>query len=489
MAALTRRAKGVPLSLLIVKYFAYAFVLICAAWVVSFTALSASMNAGAVYPANWGAAHAGETAKALQGVAPLDPQSIPTAYHYALFAADGELLAADMDGTMLEHARELAADGEAAAETEVTGSAGATYASFRLSDGTFCVLGSDYLPQFASPSLRDSLPNPQNIMLAAGALGSLAAVALVARRAGRVISRKMEPLTDAAERVSRQDLDFSVEPDNVREVNEVLSAMDGMRSSLKESLEARWDAERRQRDQVAALAHDLKTPLTVMRANADYLVEEAASLAASGASLGVDKLGDLSDAAADIAAAVERLDSYVGLLIGVSKGDAASLEGDGVASKDGGADADELAAAVEADARALSHAKGIALLVSGADDVAGLKVAGDIGELSRAVMNVVSNAVDHASNRVSVLLRAEGSFLEIEVTDDGRGFSPEALERGCERFFQGDASRSGGHHGLGLYIAAKTMRDNGGDVRLSNIVDGVGAVHGARVVLRVSAAQ
>ena len=124
MAALTRRAKGVPLSLLIAKYFACAFVLICAAWVVSFAALSASMNAGAVYPANWGAANAGETAKALQGKGPLDPQSIPTAYRYALFAAGGELLAADMDGAMLERARELAADGEAAAETEVTGSAG-----------------------------------------------------------------------------------------------------------------------------------------------------------------------------------------------------------------------------------------------------------------------------------------------------------------------------------------------------------------------------
>lgn len=335
MAALTRRTKGVPLSLLIAKYFAYAFVLICAVWVASFTALSASMNAGAVYPANWGAAHAGETAKALQGKGPLDPQSIPIAYRYALFAAGGELLAADMDGAMLERARELAADGEAAAETEVTGSAGATYASFGLSDGTFCVLGSDYMPQFASPSLRDSLPNPQNIMLAAGALGSLAAAALVARRAGRSISRKMAPLTDAAERVSRQDLDFSVEPGGVREVNEVLSAMDGMRSSLKESLEARWDAERRQRDQVAALAHDLKTPLTVMRANADYIAEEASSLASGG-------LGDISGAAADIAAAAERLDSYVGLLIGVSSGGAAPSEGRR-------SDAGEVAAAVEAD--------------------------------------------------------------------------------------------------------------------------------------------
>lgn len=475
MAALTRCAKGVPLSLLIAKYFAYAFVLICAAWVASFAALSASMNAGAVYPANWGAAHAGETAKALQGEGPLDPRSIPTAYRYALFAAGGELLAADMDGAMLEHARELAADGEAAAETEVTGSAGATYASFGLSDGTFCVLGSDYMPQFASPSLRDSLPNPQNIMLAAGALGSLAAVALVARRAGRSISRKMAPLTDAAERVSRQDLDFSVEPGGVREVNEVLSAMDGMRSSLKESLEARWDAERRQRDQVAALAHDFKTPLTVMRANADYIAEEASSLASGG-------LGDISGAAADIAAAAERLDSYVGLLIGVSSGGAAPSDGRR-------SDAGEVAAAVEADARALAHAEGVALSVSGAEDLDGLEVLGDACEISRAAMNVVSNAVEHASERVSVSLRAEGGILEIEVADDGSGFSPEALERGCERFFQGDPSRAGAHHGLGLYAASEVVQRCGGEIGLSNDLARDGAVQGARVILSIPLAD
>lgn len=478
MAALTRRGRGVPLSLLIAKYFAYAFVLICAAWAISFAVLSAAMNVGAVYPANWGAAHASETAKALQGECPLDPQSIPTAYRYALFAADGELLAADMDGAMLEHARELAADGEAAAETEVTGSAGATYASFGLSDGTFCVLGSDYLPQFASPSLRDALPNPQNIMLAAGALGSLAAVALAARRAGRAISRKMAPLAAAAERVSQQDLDFSVEPGGVREVDEVLSAMDRMRSSLKESLEARWDAERRQRDQVAALAHDLKTPLTVVRANAEFVSEEACALASGGALPDEAKFGDIADAAADIAAASERLDSYVGLLIGVSKGGAASLEGSR-------ANVRELAAAIEADALALAHAKGVALFASGSDDVAGLEAASDIGELSRAVANVVSNAVEHASECVSVHLRAERGFLEVQVVDDGDGFSPEALERGCERFFQGDASRSGGHHGLGLYVAAEAARAHGGDVLLSNITGEGGAVQGACVIIKI----
>ena len=72
----------------------------------------------------------------------------------------------------------------------------------------------------------------------------------------------MAPLAEAAGRVGAGELDFAVGNTNVREVNDVLAAMDAMRTSLAESLEARWAAERGQREQVASLAHDLKTPLT-----------------------------------------------------------------------------------------------------------------------------------------------------------------------------------------------------------------------------------
>ena len=75
--------------------------------------------------------------------------------------------------------------------------------------------------------------------------------------------------------------------------------------------------------------------------------------------------------------------------------------------------------------------------------------------------------------------------MEVQVVDDGDGFSPEALECGCERFFQGDASRSGGHHGLGLYIAAEAARAHGGDVLLSNITGEGGAVQGACVIIKI----
>ena len=107
-----------------------------------------------------------------------------------------------------------------------------------------------------------------------GCAGSVVAIALVARRASRVLTRALEPLVDVADHVGAQQLDFTIGASSVRQVSDVLDAMEQMRTSLKTSLEARWEAEERERQQVASLAHDLKTPLTVVRANADYVTEE-----------------------------------------------------------------------------------------------------------------------------------------------------------------------------------------------------------------------
>ncbi|WP_369127619.1 ATP-binding protein, partial [Bifidobacterium catenulatum] len=62
---------------------------------------------------------------------------------------------------------------------------------------------------------------------------------------------------------------------------------------------------------------------------------------------------------------------------------------------------------------------------------------------------------------------------------DGPGFSPAALERGCERLFTDDSSRSsrdgGRHYGLGLHAASEAASAHGGSVSLANSPSG-GAV-------------
>ena len=444
-----------PLSFVIARYFAYAFAAVATAWLASFMALSAAINAGFVYEASWGPANAREVAEGLARDGVCGQQDVPTAYRYLILNKDGYVLMTDLEGTRLEDATEMAraalATDPGTVEIEGGGS-GLTYAAFPLKGGGACALVSEYLPQWVSRDLAGLLPNPQNLMLVGAAAGSALALALVARRASRVISRKMAPLAEAAERVGAGELDFAVGSTNVREVNDVLAAMDAMRTSLAESLEARWAAERGQREQVASLAHDLKTPLTVLRANADFVAEE----------LEDKKDADLAAAARDIAGSVERLDGYVRLLIEASRGS-------------GGAERAPMRPAAQ-----IARARGVTLDAATGPAVAGAPEAPlDRTALARAAANLVANAAEHARSRVAVSCDVAGGHLVIEVSDDGPGFSPAALERGCERLFTDDSSRSsrdgGRHYGLGLHAASEAASAHGGSVSLANSPSG-GAV-------------
>lgn len=231
-----------PLSFVIARYFAYAFAAVATAWLASFMALSAAINAGFVYEASWGPANAREVAEGLARDGVRGQQDVPTAYRYLILNKDGYVLMTDLEGTRLEGAAEMARAALAADPGTVEiegGGSGLTYAAFPLKGGGACALVSEYLPQWVSRDLAGLLPNPQNLMLVGAAAGSALALALVARRASRVISRKMAPLAEAAGRVGAGELDFAVGSTNVREVNDVLAAMDAMRASLAESLEAR----------------------------------------------------------------------------------------------------------------------------------------------------------------------------------------------------------------------------------------------------------
>ena len=248
----------------------------------------------------------------------------------------------------------------------------------------------------------------------------------------------------------------------VRELGESLAAMEQLRQALARSLSEQWAMEQERTQALAALAHDLKTPLTVLRANADFVAEE----------LEDEKDADLAAAARDIAGSVERLDGYVRLLIEASRGS-------------GGAERApmrpaELCEQVLAEAAQIARARGVTLDAATGPAVAGAPEAPlDRTTLARAAANLVANAAEHARSRVVVSCDVAGGYLVIEVADDGPGFSPAALERGCERLFTDDSSRSsrdgGRHYGLGLHVASEAASAHGGSVSLANSPSG-GAV-------------
>ena len=74
--------------------------------------------------------------------------------------------------------------------------------------------------------------------------------------------------------MAAQELDFTVPHAGIREYDEALDAMEEMREALYQALTSQWAAQQQREAEIAALAHDLKTPLTLAGGNAELLLEE-----------------------------------------------------------------------------------------------------------------------------------------------------------------------------------------------------------------------
>ncbi len=95
----------------------------------------------------------------------------------------------------------------------------------------------------------------------------------------------------------------------------------------------------------------------------------------------------------------------------------------------------------------------------------------DAGLIVRVYENLVSNAARYAEARVTAVCTVYEDMLSLSVSDDGRGFSPEALKQGTKPFFRGEKDSSE-HFGLGLYICRVICGKCGGSLTLSNIGGG-----------------
>ena len=337
------------------------------------------------------------------------------------------------------------------------------------------------------------------------AFGGLA-VLLFRRFYRRHIGGPLSVLEAAADRIARQDLDFQIGAVRGRELGRLGAAMEGMRSSLLATQRELWRTAEDRRRLNAAFAHDLRTPVTVLKGTL-----EMARMKASRAGSGEDVRKTLDT----LSGQADRLESYAQLMSRVTKLEDREVMRSACAPSDVARVLERQAAgyvATRGNGCKLLFSLGDGMRAAGAGDgsvavpdagsVAG---AGDghvvVPDAERAAEscpeplsidmqlveevlgNLLGNACDHARSKVAVsvdLLQSErGSLpaesrndvrLELVVTDDGRGFTVEALHHGCDPFYS--EAKSAEHFGLGLNIARTLARLHGGAVELGNLEGG-----------------
>ena len=358
-----------------------------------------------VYPASTAADGVDDLVYELEAGA-ITPEEIPYYYRWAVFDRSRQVMdPGNMNRRQLSYA-ESALAGDSIRH-------GIFYAQYHrmveLPTGETCVVQYDYSMPYGLESLQTHLPEFQTCAILV-LLGSwlLTGILLTKHFAG-LLRRDAALLTTAAQTIARQRLDTPLEGRaRVREFGQTLTAMEQLRVSLAQSLESQWAMEQQRQLELAALTHDLKTPLTVISGNAELLQEDQLEPAQQ----------EMVDA---ILRSAVRLQEYTAQLRAMTLPD------------------------VEAEVYRAS--------------------------LDRAVSNLLDNAARYTppGGQISLAVSAEQNSIAIAVEDTGPGFSAEALAKGGEAFFTSNASRpQEGHLGLGLFFARQTARRHGGTLELAN---------------------
>jgi signal transduction histidine kinase len=264
--------------------------------------------------------------------------------------------------------------------------------------------------------------------LAVAAAITLGIVALIALLMARRVAAPIRRLADAAERLGL-DLDAPPLPETgSRELRSAAAAFNRMQQRLKRLVEDRIRM-------LAAISHDLRTPLTRLRLRLELIGDQAAR---AKAERDLDEMQAMLEATLALAREEARSEPLVRV-------DLAELV---QTACDGFCDA------------------GHAVTYAGPAHLAytGRQVA-----LRRALDNLIANAVAYGG-RADVELAKQGPWIEVRIGDRGPGI-PEALrERVFEPFFRLEESRSRetGGSGLGLAVARSVARGHGGDVSLED---------------------
>jgi signal transduction histidine kinase len=212
---------------------------------------------------------------------------------------------------------------------------------------------------------------------------------------------------------------------------------------------------------VADLSHELKNPVSAIRAACEVLIDEGAADDEQARGLFLRRIDEAST----------RLEFLLQDLLALAR-----LEARGIEEAGAPVELDEVVrAALSAHAGRL-ETRQLAIRPR----LEAVRVRGSERWLRRAVDNLVSNAARYApeGSAIDVDLRAAEPFAELRVRDHGPGVAPQIRPRMFERFVT-DRADTGGT-GLGLAIVRSVAEHHGGDVRLEDPEGG-----GARFVLRI----
>ncbi len=271
MERMKKKKKEIRLRTFFVRFLLKLVAAVLLAFLLWLFQITVSVGTGLILPADTAEKEALAYLHTIGAHTDIVSSGIPSACSYAIYDTSGALLETDMSDSLRENADLLALSGRILSPQICSDE---PMSNARPTPGLWCSPTISGLPlQIPRSGVSFRALNCWKCFSCCSCFLQL----LYSSSHGRAkyLSRELFHLQEAADEIRNQNLDFTIRPTAIREFNQVAASLDALKSELSASLKEQWHMQQQRRRQFSALAHDIKTPLTIVRGNAELLSETA----------------------------------------------------------------------------------------------------------------------------------------------------------------------------------------------------------------------
>lgn len=262
------------------------------------------------------------------------------------------------------------------------------------------------------------------------------------------LKKPLAELRAASEKIANNDLDFSIDYDSNDELGQLCASFEIMRTTLADNFSKMWRQVEERKALNAAFAHDLRTPLTVLKGYNEMLQ--------------ASENPQTQETAAIMGKHISRMESYVSSMSNLRRMEDAQPEYKLI-------DLQTVASSLYDSAKIVCAKNGKELILQNDMPVSQLSLDGAF--VSQVSNNLISNAVRYARTTVTISFVLHDNGLLLSVSDDGKGFDKNSLQKATSPYYTEESNHSE-HFGLGLYICKLLCEHHNGYLKIENTTTG-----------------
>ncbi len=264
----------------------------------------------------------------------------------------------------------------------------------------------------------------------------------------RQLKKPLEILDNAADNIAGNNLDFRIVYNRQNELGKLCDSFEKMRGALYDNNVEMWRQIEERKALNAAFAHDLRTPLTVLKGQSEMLIRYAPQMTAE----------KIAATAEMMQRHIIRLEAYVNTMNQLKRLEDIDVNKALVSIKDVISQMLCTGETVRKEKK-LSFSSEISSFV---------KMNLDMEIIMRVYENLLSNALRFAKENIVVSVKVREDFFYLIVSDDGKGFSEKDLTDAVKPFYKSAKESDGGSFGMGLNICKILCEKHGGSLKLEN---------------------